>query len=170
MKVLVLGGTGVISRDIAKLLIQTGHEVTLFGLEGTRLWKELAGEGVKCVGWGTAAGSSDRRGESERRVVDLDSLTITDSIGLQIGGSNRIRIAYWAEDRMVYCAMATLASLPGVESPAITEERSCSGVELLAVDSVRFENGVVTTPAQLREQTALRVEATSSSTGRVIDC
>lgn len=30
MKVLVLGGTGVISRDIAKLLIQAGHEVTLY--------------------------------------------------------------------------------------------------------------------------------------------
>ncbi len=108
----------------------------------------------------TAADSADRDGAgSTPRTVVVDSLTVTDSIGLAVGGSKRIRIAYWAQDRMVYCAMATLASVSGSEAPVITEERSCENVDLLAVDSVRFRDGIVTTPAGLKEHTVLRVEA-----------
>ncbi len=103
-----------------------------------------------------AADSAEKRGAP--RTVQLDSLTVTDSVGLAVGDSKRIRIAYWAEDSMVYCAMATLAAVAGVDSPIISEERSCRNVALLVVDSVRFPNGMVTTPDALRQQTALRIE------------
>ncbi|MGI9537838.1 MAG: NAD-dependent epimerase/dehydratase family protein [Desulfocapsaceae bacterium] len=48
MKVLVLGGTGVISREIVKLLIETGHEVTLYN-RGSRVLS-LTGEVRQIIG------------------------------------------------------------------------------------------------------------------------
>ncbi len=71
MKVLVLGGTGVISREIVKLLLEKQHQVTVYN-RGSRD-QQFAGEVREIVGDRLDRGrfEAEMRKESFDAVIDM---------------------------------------------------------------------------------------------------